>query len=175
MGLLTLHIEHRITEWLRDVQRSSGPTPLLNQGHLEPDAQNHVQMAFKFLEEWRLHNLSGQSVPELGHPHSEILFHDVQNLLCFSLCTYCLWSCHWLSLKRAWFCPFCTLAPGIYVSKIAPSCLFSRLNSCLSLSSYQRCSSTVMIFVALFWRLSSTSISLVLESPESWYCPTSAD
>jgi len=35
-------------------------------------------MFFEYLQGWRLHNLSGQPVPGLGHPHSEETFPDVQ-------------------------------------------------------------------------------------------------
>ena len=61
-----------------DLWRSSGPTPLLEQGHVEQVAQACVHMAFKYLQEWRLHNLPGQPVPVLGHPHSEKVLPDVQ-------------------------------------------------------------------------------------------------
>ena len=37
----------------RDLWRLSGLTPLLKQGHLEPVAQDHVQMAFEYLQRWR--------------------------------------------------------------------------------------------------------------------------
>jgi len=53
----------------RDPWRSFDPTPLLRQGHLEPVAQVHVQMAFEYLQGRRLHNFSSQ--PVLGHPHSK--------------------------------------------------------------------------------------------------------
>ena len=46
----------------RDLYRSSGPTPLLKQGHLDLVAQDHVQMAFEDLRWWRLHNLYQGSV-----------------------------------------------------------------------------------------------------------------
>ena len=62
----------------RDLWRSSGPTPLLKQGHLGQVASDHVQIAFEYLQGWRLHNLSGQPVPVLGHPHSKKVFPDVQ-------------------------------------------------------------------------------------------------
>ncbi|KAK4821092.1 hypothetical protein QYF61_013420 [Mycteria americana] len=39
----------RMVEVGRDLQRSSGPTPLLQQGHLEPVAQDRIQMAFESL------------------------------------------------------------------------------------------------------------------------------
>jgi len=69
---------HRTVEVGRDVQRSSGPSPLLKQDHLESVSQDHVQLAFEHLQGWRLDNLSGQPVLVLGHPHSEKVFPDVQ-------------------------------------------------------------------------------------------------
>lgn len=56
----------------RDLQRPFCPTPLLKEGHLEQGA--HGQMAFEYLQRWRLHNLLGQPVPALGHFHSEKSF-----------------------------------------------------------------------------------------------------
>lgn len=41
---------HRIVELGRDLQRSSDATPLLKQGHIEPVAQYHGQMAFEYLQ-----------------------------------------------------------------------------------------------------------------------------
>ena len=38
---------HRIVEAGRYLRRSSGPRPLLKQGHLQPVASEHVQMAFE--------------------------------------------------------------------------------------------------------------------------------
>lgn len=40
---------HRMVEVGRDLYRSSGPNPLLKQGHLKPVAQDHVQMIFHCL------------------------------------------------------------------------------------------------------------------------------
>jgi len=54
---------HRTAEIAWDFCGSSGPTPLLTQGHLQPAAQDYVQTAFEYHQEWRLHNLSGQPVP----------------------------------------------------------------------------------------------------------------
>jgi len=51
---------------------------VLKQGHLQPVAGHHVQAAFEYLQGWRLHTLPGQPVPELGDPHSEKVFPDVQ-------------------------------------------------------------------------------------------------
>jgi len=51
------------------------PNPLLKQGHeqghLEQVVQDHIQLPFEYLPGWRLHNLSGQLVPLLGHPHGK--------------------------------------------------------------------------------------------------------
>ena len=52
--------------------------PPAHQGPLEPVAQEFVQMAFEYLQEWKLHNLHGKPVPGLSHPHSEKEFPDVQ-------------------------------------------------------------------------------------------------
>uniref|UniRef100_A0A8B9Q4U4 Transmembrane protein 19 n=1 Tax=Apteryx owenii TaxID=8824 RepID=A0A8B9Q4U4_APTOW len=69
---------HRTVEFGRDLWRSSSPTLLLKQGHLEHVAQDPVQVGFEYLQGWRLHNLSGQPVPVLCHPHSKEVFHYVQ-------------------------------------------------------------------------------------------------
>ena len=69
---------HRVFEVGRDPWKTAGPASLLRQGHPEPVAQHHVQAASEYLQGWRLHNLPGQSVPVLGHPHSEKMFPDVQ-------------------------------------------------------------------------------------------------
>lgn len=51
---------HRKVEIGRDCWRSSSPIPLLKLGHLQQVVQTHVQSAFGYLPEWRLHNLSVQ-------------------------------------------------------------------------------------------------------------------
>lgn len=57
------------------------------QGRPEMVAQDHVQMAFDYLQAWTLHNLCGQPVPVLRHPHSKNCFLTFRGkLLCFSLC-----------------------------------------------------------------------------------------
>lgn len=50
----------------RDLSRSSGPTPLLRQGHVDQVAQDHVQMAFEDPQGRRPHSLPGQPVPLLS-------------------------------------------------------------------------------------------------------------
>lgn len=42
-----LNVNHWMFEVGRDLWRSPGPTPFLKQGHLEQDAQDHIQKAFE--------------------------------------------------------------------------------------------------------------------------------
>lgn len=54
----------------RDFWRTSGPTTLLKQGHREQVAQEHIQTVFVYFRKGRNHNVSGQPLPVLHHPHS---------------------------------------------------------------------------------------------------------
>lgn len=51
---------HRMIEVGMDFWRSSGPSLLLKQDHLEMVAQDQVHVAFKYLQEQRLHVLPEQ-------------------------------------------------------------------------------------------------------------------
>jgi len=106
---------YRMVKVDRGVWRLLCPTVLLKQGCLGQFSQVHVQTAFEYLQRWRLHNLSRQPVPVLGHPHSEKAFPDIQRKHLVSVCALCLWSCHWAGLKRAWLHPLCTHPSGIYL------------------------------------------------------------
>jgi len=46
----------------RDLCGSSGPNPLLKQGHLQQAAEDHVQAGLEYLQRRRNHNPSGQPV-----------------------------------------------------------------------------------------------------------------
>ena len=91
-----------------------------------------------------------------------------------SVCTHCLLSTHWAPLSLAWQSSPLLHPPApfrhlIQTDQFLPqSLLFSRLNSLssLSLSSYVRCSSPFIIFVAHGWTCSWMSMSLVLGSPQ---------
>ena len=61
----------------RDLCWSSGPSPLLKWGHIEPIAQDHIQTAFVDIQRGRHHKLSGQSVTVVGQLHSKV-FPDIQ-------------------------------------------------------------------------------------------------
>lgn len=64
---------HTITEWLRlegDLWRSFGPNTIFIQGPLQQVTQGYIQIAFEYFHRGILHNLSQQSVPLFGHPHS---------------------------------------------------------------------------------------------------------
>lgn len=58
----------------RDPWRSSGPMPLLKQGHLEQITQDHVQTAFEGLCGRRLHDLFGQPGRVLNHLNRKEVF-----------------------------------------------------------------------------------------------------
>lgn len=57
--------DHRMFEVGRNLQRSSGPTHLLKAG---PVFQNHVHMAFEYLQGLRLHNLKANCASETVFP-----------------------------------------------------------------------------------------------------------
>ena len=65
----SLHPEltHKNTQrmvWVgRELWRSSHPTPVLKQVHLEQAAQDQVQVGFKYLQRRRLHSPSGPCLP----------------------------------------------------------------------------------------------------------------
>ena len=65
----------------RDFWRSSSPTPLPKQGHLEQAAQDLVQAGLEYLQRRRLHKPSGQPVPGLRHPQREEVLPHVQTEL----------------------------------------------------------------------------------------------
>jgi len=52
--------------------------PLLKQGHLDPVAQDHIQVVIEYLQVWKNHNVPEQPEPLLNHPHSKKVFPDVQ-------------------------------------------------------------------------------------------------
>jgi len=62
---------HRMVEVGRVLWRSPCLTPLFKWGPLQTVGQDHVQMAFEYLQGGRLHHLSGQPVPVLSLPYSE--------------------------------------------------------------------------------------------------------
>jgi len=70
-----------ITELITESQNNWGwkrPLKVIctlpKQGHLELAAQDRVQVGLEYLQWWRLHSLSGKSVPVLGHPHNKKVF-----------------------------------------------------------------------------------------------------
>jgi len=79
--------EHRIPNFTqnlrmvgvaRDLWRSSSPTTLLKQFHLEQVAQDLVQVGFEYLQRRRLHNPSGQPVPVHCRPQCKAVLPLVQ-------------------------------------------------------------------------------------------------
>ena len=79
--ILDMDLNHRMAGVGRDLGASSGPTPLLKQGHLQQAAQDLVQAGFEYLQRGRLHSPSGQPVPVLHHPQREEVLPHVQTEL----------------------------------------------------------------------------------------------
>lgn len=65
--------------------RSSGPTLLLKQGHLEPVAQDHDWVAFENPHGWRLYHQLGNlfhcTVILTQKKHSKVLYFSIQDIL----------------------------------------------------------------------------------------------
>lgn len=66
--------DHKVVGVARNLQRLSVWIPLLRQGQLELVAQDHVQLSYKCLQGWRLHNPSGQSISMFEHLHNRHFF-----------------------------------------------------------------------------------------------------
>lgn len=104
----------------------------------------------------RLHNLSGQPLSMFHHLHSKkSASWSSEGTSCAS---HCLLFWYWALLIRAWLFPLCSL-PQVFIDSddIPLGLLFFRLNSLSSviLSSQERCSNLVIIFMSLCWTLSS--------------------
>jgi len=88
--ICTVNLYHRITEWLTmegTFWRSCGPTTLLNQGHLETVSQDHVQMAFEYLQGWRTHSLRRRLCQwSVTLTVKKCFLTLTKNLLCFDFC-----------------------------------------------------------------------------------------
>lgn len=145
--------DHKMAESGRDLWRSSCPTTLLKQGHLEPLAQDPVYMAFEDLQGQRLHISSGQPVPVLGHLYNKKkkVFPDVQTISCVPVYAHWFLFCHWAPLKMA--CLSSLQPPFRYLNTLIRSPwspLFSWLDSpnSFSLSSFVGCSTPLIILVA---------------------------
>ena len=69
---------HRTLGVGRDLWRSSHTTPLLDKVHPEQGTQERIQVDFECLQGRRLHNLSGQPVPLLCHPHRKEVFSHIE-------------------------------------------------------------------------------------------------
>jgi len=80
-SLVTEAQNNRMVGLERVLWRSSSPTPLPKQGHLEQAAQDPVQAGLEYLQRRRLHNSSGQPVPVLCHPQTKGVLPHVQTEL----------------------------------------------------------------------------------------------
>lgn len=94
----------------------------------------------------------------------------------FLVHAHCLWSFLWAPMGRVWLHLLCTLflpptPPNqafVQIDKIPLSLLLSRLNSpgSFTLSSYDKCSKPLIIFVDTCWTCSGLFVSLIVGSLE---------
>lgn len=135
----------------KDMWRLSGLTPVPSQGHLELVSQKQVQMAFEYLQGWRLHNIPGQFMPVLIHPHRVFPVFQFVPVVSGPIPGN-----HWEESGSLFLhLPF---RYSYTLMRFPLSFFFSRLKSpsSLSLSLYrERCSNPLIIFMALHWTSST--------------------
>lgn len=89
----------RFTECL-SLETTSGKHP--DQCPAQVIAQGHVQSGFEYLQEWSLHNLSGQPGPVFLHSDSKRNFISyLDEIPCISICACCLLSCPWAQWRKS--------------------------------------------------------------------------
>lgn len=103
----------------KDLQRSPGPTPLLEQSHPDLVFQDPVQTAFETSRRLWLHDLPGQPMLVLGHPHSEKVFTDVQETAggehpMFQSVSVASFFVPWTAVGKVRLCLLSTLPSCIY-------------------------------------------------------------
>lgn len=107
---------HKITEWLNlegTLKVIMWSNPMLKQGH--PEMMTMCRRLLNLFKE-------GDPTTSLGNlcrgsvtlPVKKCFLILRQDLLC-SVCACCLWSYHWVALKRAWLCYLYPLPSGNYV------------------------------------------------------------
>jgi len=113
--------------WLRLEETSEAHLvhPPAQAGPPRPFVQDCVQVAFEYLQGQRLHNLPGQPVPALCHPHSKKVFPDSQReppLFQFVPIASCpVTGHHWKEPDSMLFSP--PLLVFLYIDKIPPGLL----------------------------------------------------
>ena len=160
---------HRMAGVGRDLWRSPSPTPLSKQDHLEQVAQDCVQAGFEYLQRRRLHNPSGQPVPVLRHPQSKEVLPHVQMelpMLQFVPISPCpVTGHHWKESGLILLTLTLEIFINIYKIPSQSSLLQAKHARSLSLFSF---SSPLIIFVALWWTLSSSSSSFLNWGAQNW-------
>lgn len=131
--------ENHTGEVDRYLWRSRSPILLLKWCKLQQIAQDGSSLDSP--HRWRCHNFTGKSVTVLGLAHSRsVFFWCSSGISCVLFSSYCLLTCNWRPLRRAWLCP----------------------PSSLSLSFYQRCSmQSITHLLVLCWTLSGVSMFLL--------------
>ena len=127
-------------------------------------------MAFEYLQGWRLHNLPGQAVAVLGHPHRRTVFSDVHReppVFQFVPIAFGPVTGHqWKEPGSVLFSP--SLQVFIYIDDISPEPSLLQ-PECSQISLHFFIGKMVLtIFVALRCSLSSKPLSLLYRGPQNW-------
>lgn len=137
----------------RNLQRLFDPIPLFKMGNVKQFAHDCAQMAFENLRE---------EIPQILQPIcfiSPLLTQQLSNVHVepsMFPCAHYLLSCQQTRLERAYLHPSLHSLFNYLYTLINPlSFLSSNSPSSLSLSSYERCSSPLIIFLAFCWTLFS--------------------
>ena len=94
---------HRMVGVGRNLWRSSSPTSLLKQDHLEQAALDHVQEGFEYVQRRRLHNPSWAACSStLSLPKQRSSSSCSDGTSYASVCARCPLCCRWAPLKRVW-------------------------------------------------------------------------
>ena len=141
-----------------DLERS---IPLPEQEHLDQVTQECLQVGSECLQRRKPHNLSGQPIPVFCYPHREEVFSCLRGNSYIPVCTHCPLYCCWMSLTRAWIHPPDTLYILKNVNEVISVSSPSYRDPAPSASPHKRYSTPLIIFMALCWTLSSSSLSFL--------------
>lgn len=159
--------KQRITDVGRDLLRATSQTSPLKQDQLQQVAQDCIQPSFEYVQQWRLHNLSGKTVSVTTFMVKKYFCFS----WCFSLCPLALFLSVGTTEKNLSVSSQIPFTRHLYTFMRHPlSLLFSRVNrpSSLKVSSYKRSSSSFTVFIVLHWTQISNSVSFLYWRTQNW-------
>jgi len=162
VGIRGKHIT--ASDWSRLAGTSGGHLgqPSAQAGPPRAVAQDHVQMAFHYLQGWRLHTLPVQPLPVLDNPCSQMVLTCVQKKFpvfqFVPIALYCITGHHWKESGALIFILSCQIF--IHIDKIPPEPYHLQAEQS-QLSQTLLVWGPLIILVAFCWSQSIMSISLL--------------